>query len=130
MGKVRLVLPASLGGPNAPVNGWLLRVSTRRQGVIPTKTRAPEADWAWAEALPTVANECAAVAAWASTCVGCQYSGAGQFFSAAKLRSGAIWAVSSTVARTRRETIRIIEFNFTKLLLFHWIECQSLPKLG
>ena len=38
MGKVRLAPPTRLGGPKAPVNPDPVRVSTTRQGVIPTKT--------------------------------------------------------------------------------------------
>src|SRR5580704_18843376 len=69
IGKVRLACPARLGGPNAPVNPWPVRVSTTRQGVIPTNT-SELADEAWSDGVP--ASGCGAPA-WASACVGCQY---------------------------------------------------------
>src|SRR5713226_4613655 len=39
--NVRSTLATRAGGPNWPVNPWLARVSTMRQGVMPTNDVAP-----------------------------------------------------------------------------------------
>jgi len=82
-GKLRVAPATRLGGPKAPVNPAALRVSTNRQGVMPTKTSELTGVWAsgvTSAALPEIsffaASEC-------SSAVGCQYNGAGQFFKGA-----------------------------------------------
>src|SRR5262245_24161383 len=75
MGKVRLAPPTRLGGPKGPVNPWPVRVSTTRQGVMPTNT---------SEFAGLVASNLTATAfilarfAWLSSTDGCQYKRACQ----------------------------------------------------
>src|SRR6202035_6173101 len=79
MAKVRLADPLRLCGPNEPVNARPTRVSTRRQGVIPTNTRGAGVKVASSLELALRAVSGTAAMAWLSACVGCQYSGACQF---------------------------------------------------
>src|ERR1700688_4493795 len=84
-GKLRVAPATRLGGPKAPVNPP--RVSTKRQGVIPTKTNEFAGVWASgitsAAAMPEVSGFAASSR---SSTVGCQYNGAGQYFSGATSR--------------------------------------------
>src|SRR5262245_38206205 len=75
MANVRLALPLSIGGPK-PAGYVASRVSAIRQGVIATNTSEP----AGVVAAATLSNVSALVAANASLFVGCQNSGAGQYF--------------------------------------------------
>src|SRR6266404_9862834 len=105
IGKARLAGPARLGGPNAPVNPWPARVSTTRQGVIPTKRRAFAADTSLPAVLPLLtAFGCAPVACF-SAWVGCQYSGAGQGLSGTAF-SRATCAASNMGRKTRSDATR------------------------
>src|SRR4029077_5755331 len=84
-GKDRLGPPARLGGPKAPVNPWVVRVSTMRQGVIPTKTRALVPKGKLVVDADDAAARCSTV------CDGCQYSGAAQCLRGTGSYSRAIW---------------------------------------
>src|SRR3954469_6110557 len=68
IGNVRLAPPARAGSPKAPGNPWPTRVSTTRQGVIPTKTRA----FAPAGKLAAGVDPATARSSDAA-CSGCQY---------------------------------------------------------
>ena len=76
------------GGPNAPENPNPARVSTTRQGVMPTKVRG-------LGAVGVAASGCN------SARLGCQYSGAGQWRRGTLSRCG--WAVSTIGTTAKKE---------------------------
>src|SRR5687768_4729837 len=99
MGNVRTAVPMRLGGPKAPVNPDPVRVSTTRQGVIPTNTSEFAGvcasgviveDAVYTPELP--ASICLAAASLLSTALGCQYIGASQPFRGTLSRSRRLWA--------------------------------------
>ena len=102
IGKVRAIPPDSMGGPKAPGNPGPVRVSTTRQGVIPTNTREFGGAWAWGNGLAAFGCPLAC----ASACVGCQYNGAGQCLSGATSRPRETCAGSAIGMRNSKEAAR------------------------
>jgi hypothetical protein len=79
-GKLRVALASKLGGPKGAGNPAAVRVSTKRQGVMPTKTSEFTGVWASGVASAALPEVSGFAASDHSSAVGCQYSGAGQFF--------------------------------------------------
>src|ERR1700758_4071017 len=114
MGKTRVAWAASEGGPKGAGNMETERVSTTRHGVIPTNTNEFTGVCACAVSLDPLPSRPDLAVSSASARLGCQYSGAGQFFSGAA--SGSPWALA-IVADTMATQMPHVSF-IQILLLF------------